>query len=152
MSTSNSQLAYQEAAVHNAGPIDLVIMLYDILARDLQRAIAAMEGGKIELRTKHLKHGFLVLQELEGTLDLERGGAFEANMSRFYSMMRKEMMRAQIQQDASVLREVIQMLFSVREAWVEVKTKESQSAMPPSRPRSASSYSEPEVRSASWNG
>ena len=44
-------------------------------------------------------------------------------MSRFYSMLRAQMMKAQIEQDAGVLRELIQLLFSVREAWVELNSR-----------------------------
>jgi flagellar secretion chaperone FliS len=120
MNTVRNQRAYQETAVRNAGPIELVIMLYDILARDLHGAIEALEAGNIELRSAKLKHGFLVLQQLEGTLNMEQGGELATNMSRFYSMLRSQMMKGQVQQDPAVLRELIQLLFSVREAWVEL--------------------------------
>jgi flagellar protein FliS len=123
MSANRTQLAYQEAAVRNASAVELVIMLYDILARDLQCAIEAMEAADIEARTAKLKHGFLALQQLEGTLNLEEGGDFATNLSRFYSMMRAQMMKAQTQQDPEILRELIQLLFSVREAWEEVNNR-----------------------------
>src|SRR5438445_2766392 len=103
MSANRTQLAYQEAAVRNASAVELVIMLYDILVRDLQGAIEAMEAGNIEGRTRKLKHGFLVLQQLEGTLNMDEGGELASQMSRFYSMLRGQMMNAQIQQDAEVL-------------------------------------------------
>ncbi len=77
MNRNQHQLAYQEAAVRNASSVELVIILYDILARDLQGAIQALEAGKIEARTAKLKHGFLALQQLEGTLDLDGGGEFD---------------------------------------------------------------------------
>ena len=123
-----NQLAYQEAAVGNANAIELVIMLYDILARDLHGAIEAMEAGKIELRSAKLKHGFLALQQLEGSLNMDGGGELAANMSRYYSMLRAQMMKAQIEQDAGVLRELVQLLFSVREAWVELNGRLAVSA------------------------
>jgi flagellar secretion chaperone FliS len=120
MSANRTQLAYQEAAVRNASAVELIVMLYDILARDLHAAIEAMESGNIEGRTAKLKHGFLALQQLEGSLNLDEGGELASTMSRFYSMLRSQMMKAQIQQNPGVLRELIQLLFSVREAWMEV--------------------------------
>src|SRR5258705_4771983 len=120
MNPQRHQLAYQEAAVRNASAVELIVMLYDILARDLHGAIEAMESGNIEGRTAKLKHGFLALQQLEGSLDLDEGGELTSSMSRFYSMLRSQMMTAQIRQDPGVLRELIQLLFSVREAWIEV--------------------------------
>ena len=104
MNAKRNQLAYQETAVRNASAIELVIMLYDILARDLHAAIEAMEAGNIELRTAKVKHGLLALQQLEGTLNMDEGGELATNMSRFYSMMRGQMLKAQIQQDGAVLR------------------------------------------------
>jgi flagellar secretion chaperone FliS len=120
MKANQNQLAYQEAAVRNAGAVDLVIMLYDILARDFHGAIEAMEAGNIEARTAKLKHGLLALQQLEGSLRMDEGGELATVMSRFYSMLRHQMMKAQAQQDPEILQELVQLLFSVREAWVEV--------------------------------
>jgi len=120
MDPKRNQLAYQEAAVRNASAIELVIVLYDILARDLHAAIEAMEAGNIELRTAKVKHGLLALQQLEGTLNLEEGAELATNLSRFYSMLRSRMMKAQIEQDAGILQELVQLLFNVREAWVEL--------------------------------
>jgi flagellar protein FliS len=114
MKPNRTELAYQEAAVRNASSIELVVMLYDILARDLHGAIEALEAGNIELRSAKLKHGFLVLQQLEGTLNMEQGGELATNR------LRTQMMKGQIQQDPAVLRELMQLLFSVREAWMEL--------------------------------
>ncbi len=138
MNANPNQLAYQEAAVRNAGTVDLVIMLYDILVRDLHAAIEAMDAGNIELRSAKLKHGFLALQQLEGTLNMDEGGELAINISRFYSMMRSQMMKAQMQQDAGILRELVQLIFSVREAWVEVNNR------PPA------AVSDAQIQTASW--
>jgi flagellar protein FliS len=139
MNAKQNQLAYQEAAVRNANPIDLVIMLYDILARDLHSAIEAMEAGNIELRSAKLKHGFLALQQLEGSLNMD-GGEMATSMSRYYSMLRAQMMKAQIQQDAGMLRELVQLLFSVREAWDELNSRLTASVQAPAS----------QIQTASW--
>ena len=123
MKTNRTELAYQEAAVRNASAIELVIMLYDILARDLHDAIAAMESGNIEGRSAKIKHGFLALQQLEGTLNMEEGGELATNMSRFYSMLRSQMLKAQVEQDGRILRELVELLFTVREAWAELNNR-----------------------------
>jgi flagellar protein FliS len=152
MTRNRPQLAYQESAVRNASPAELVIILYDILTRDLQGAIEAMEAGKIEARTAKLKHGFLVLQQLEGTLDLEGGGEFATNLSRFYSMIRGQMMTAQFQKDPAILRQLIQLLFNVREAWVEVSSRQNPMPVPAPEvvPPVRQSGEEPETKTSSW--
>jgi flagellar secretion chaperone FliS len=148
MNPKRTQVAYQEAAVRNANAIELVIMLYDILARDLHGAIDAMEAGDIEARSAKLKHGFLGLQQLEGSLQMEEGGDLAVGMSRFYSMLRSQMMKAQVQQDPAILRELIQLLFTVREAWVEVNNR--QAATTEVAIASASTSSPDQAQSASW--
>jgi flagellar protein FliS len=153
MNANRTQIAYQEAAARNANSIELVVMLYDILSRDLQGAIEAMESGNIELRTAKLKHGFLALQQLEGSMDLEQGGDFVSNLSRFYSMLRSQMMTAQIRKDPAVLRELIQLLFSVREAWTELNTRSTVSLEPLSAQNltPVTAEAEPErFQTASW--
>ena len=52
-----------------------------------------------------------------------RAGNWRHNMSRFYSMLRSQMMKAQVQQDGEILRELVQLLFSVREAWAELNSR-----------------------------
>jgi flagellar secretion chaperone FliS len=154
MSSKRNQLAYQEAAVRNANAIELVIVLYDILASDLHSAIEAMMAGNIELRSSRLKHGFLALQQLEGSLNLDEGGELATNMSRFYSMLRGQMMMAQGRQDPAVLEELVRLLFSVREAWVELNVRLSgglqaaaeQSALEVSKAVAGSD----EMQTASW--
>jgi flagellar secretion chaperone FliS len=148
MNPNRTQVAYQEAAVRNANPIELVIMLYDILARDLHGAIEAMEAGSIEARTTKLKHGFLALQQLEGSLPMEEGGDLAAGMSRFYSMLRAQMMNAQVQQDPAILRELIQLLFSVREAWVELNSRQAPTPQVATAP--ASTPAPEQIQSVSW--
>ena len=148
MNSNRNHIAYQEAAVRNANAIELVIMLYDILARDLYGAVEAMAAGNIEARTAKLKHGLLVLQQLEGTLRMEEGGDFAVTMSRFYSMLRDQMMKSQIQQDPAILREAIQFLFTVREAWVEVNNR---MAAEPEATVQTSSAVPDQTKSANWN-
>jgi flagellar secretion chaperone FliS len=152
MRTNKNQLAYQEAAVRNANAIELVVMLYDILARDLHGAIEAMEAGNIEARTAKLKHGFLALQQLEGTLRMNEGGELATQMSRFYVMLRAQMMKAQVQRDPEILQELIQLLFSVREAWVEVNSRPAVTAEVATSPIRSSkpSSSSDQVQTASW--
>jgi flagellar secretion chaperone FliS len=148
MNPNRAQVAYQEAAVRNANAIELVIMLYDILARDLHGAIDAMEAGNIETRSKKIKHGFLALQQLEGSLPIHEGGDLAAGMSRFYSMLRAQMIKAQVQRDPAILRELIQLLFSVREAWVELNNR--QAATPEVAAAPASTSAPARAQSASW--
>ena len=121
-------LAYRRAATQQASVIGLVIALYDTLAGDLHRAVAAMQRNDIENRCQQLKHGFTVLTQLDSLIDTERGGHAAVNLRRFYGHIREEMLRAQFTQDSSILERLSTMVLDVRGAWQEVDMR---AATPP---------------------
>jgi flagellar biosynthetic protein FliS len=149
MSQNRNQLAYQEAAVRNATTVELVIMLHDVLGRDLHSAIAAMEAKDIEARSAKLKHAFLALAQLENTLNMEVDGV--EKISRFYTMARGQMLKSQVQQDPGVLRELAGFVADMRGAWAEVSGRERGGGEVGNVPQiSKSSYKTAEVSGASW--
>ena len=123
MTPTPPALAYRRAATQQASVVGLVIALYDTLAGDLQRAVAAMQRKEIEDRSRQLKHGFAVLTQLDSLLDAERGGQAAINLRRFYGHVREEMLRAQFLQDDSILERVAELILDVRGAWQEVDTR-----------------------------
>jgi len=119
MSPQDNQLAYRQAAIREADPIDLVIALYDILAKDLRDAITAMEAREVETRTAKLKHGLLALHQLQAATDQE-AGEVARGLSTLYSTMRGKIMEAQIKQDPEILREQLNRVLQLRSAWAQV--------------------------------
>ena len=111
---------YLRARVQNASSAGLVIILFDLLISDLEQAIAALAEGNVEKRATALKHAFLVLQQLDDSLDRERGGQAAQTFSAFYSAIRAKLLEAHIQASPEVLRHQIKLLFEVRQAWQEV--------------------------------
>ncbi len=116
-------LAYRRAAAQQASVVGLVIALYDTLAGDLQRAVAAMLANNIEERSLQLKHGFAVLTQLDSLIDMERGGQTAINLRRFYAYARQEMLRAQFTCNPALIENVSGLLLEVRGAWQEVDTR-----------------------------
>jgi len=117
---NTTELAYLRSAVQNASAVGLVVILYDLLISDLERAIAAMATGEIEKRTTEIKHAFLVLQQLEGSLQMEAGGEAAKNLSNFYAALRCKILEAQIKVSPEILKRQIELILSVRKAWQEV--------------------------------
>lgn len=138
MITNPSRRSYLRAAVQEASPAGLVVILYDLLVDDLQGAIGAIRSGAIEERSRHLKHALLVLQFLEGGLNLQEGAAAGRSLSAFYAHLRRQMVAAQIANDDSILARQIALVLEVREAWRTVDARPavaaaSISSAPPSR-------------------
>ena len=123
MMPSQPALAYRRAATQQASVVGLVIALYDTLAGDLQRAAIAMDRHNIEERTRQLKHGLSVLTQLDSLIDMEQGGQTAVHLRRFYGFLRDEMLRAQFEQDASILENASKLLLEVRGAWQVVDVR-----------------------------
>lgn len=139
MNRNDITLSYREAAVHGAGQVELVVMLYDILFGDIRGAIAAIHAHNIETRTAEIKHALRVLEQLQGTLDFEQGGDAARNMDRLYSMVRAKLLEAHIKTSAEILRTQIEILTPIREAWKQVS---------PTRPKGADYASPPQLEEA----
>ena len=135
--------------MQNAWPAGLVIILFDQLIIDLKRAIAAIEAGDIEKRSNEIKHAFLVLQQLEGSLDIENSGEAAKHFAMFYSSIRSKVLEAQIKISPEILNRQIELLFDVRQAWQQADQQASPSAPVPA-PLAANPYSAKENHSASW--
>ena len=140
------------AAVENASAAGLVIILFDLLVNDMKNAIAAMAAEDIEKRTAELKHGFLVLQQLQESVDMDNGGDAAKHFSDFYSAIRCKMLEAQLKKSPEILARQIELLLDVRQAWQQVLTPTPVSAPAGSAvsTTSAANTNQDEQVTASW--
>jgi len=113
--------AYRRTDGHSAGPVRLVIMLYEQLIKDLQRAVTAMEKNDIACRTNELDHALTVVGQLQGTLDMQQGGEAAKNLDTYYYSLRAYLLKAPARVLPGELRKQIQILLELREAWVQVE-------------------------------
>ena len=113
-------LSYRKSAIEGASTIGLMIALFDTLAGDLRRAVAAIHNNDIETRCKELNHAVLVLGQLESWIDLTNGGESAQTLSRFYAYLRSRMMEASINKSANILETQIDMILHIRSAWQQL--------------------------------
>jgi flagellar protein FliS len=117
----DARSSYRETAVRGASPVRLVICLYEQAIEDLRLAVIALERGDIEARTRGINHALMVIAQLQGSLDMERGGDVARNLSRFYGLVRAALTEAQLKQSGRILEQQISQLALVHEAWLEVE-------------------------------
>ena len=117
--------------MQGASPVRLVVLLYEQTIEDIRRALAALEVGDVEGRTRNLNHAMLAIGYLEATLDWDRGGEVAQNLQRFYGQIRSSLVQAQCRQSAAVLEQQIAFLMQVREAWSQVEPMEQSPDAPP---------------------
>jgi len=111
---------YQRAAVAGATPVGLVVLLYERLIADLTRAVAAMEKGDVETRVAGINHAFLILAQLEGSLDARQAPEAARTQALFYSVVRAKILEAHLKSSRQMLEEQITLLNDVRAAWEHV--------------------------------
>jgi flagellar secretion chaperone FliS len=112
---------YKDSAVRGATPIELVVLLYDSAIDDMSRALTAMQKSDIEGRTARIQHALMVLQQLQGTLDFERGGSAARQFEQFYNLVRAKLLEAQIRSSSDLMRQQIRFMSEVRDCWAQAK-------------------------------
>jgi flagellin-specific chaperone FliS len=61
-----------------------------------------------------------VLQQLEGSLDMENGGEAAKHLSAFYSALRSKIFEAHLKASPEILKKQIEFVVDVRQAWQQV--------------------------------
>jgi flagellar secretion chaperone FliS len=91
--------SYREMEVLSASPGRLLVMLFDHLVVQLQRAKIAIERDDIALRTQALGKARAIVSELLATLDFEKGGSIALELSVIYTSMLDEMVDVGMRKD-----------------------------------------------------
>ncbi|SRR6266496_3595867 len=129
--TQDASSVYRCTEGHSASPVRLVTMLYEQLVKDLQRAVAAIEKNDVARRTNELDHALTVVGQLQGTLDMQKGGQVAKNLDDYYYSLRVALLQAQIRAVPEILRKQIKILLDLREAWVQVERSSQGTVEPP---------------------
>jgi flagellar protein FliS len=148
----DAKSSYREAAVRGASPMRLVLCLYEQAIEDLRRAVAALTDGDIETRTRLINHALMVIGQLQGTLDMQRGGVVAKNLERFYVLLRAGLVEAHGKQSRTLLEQQISQMTTVYEAWQEVEQRtESPAPQSAESPQAGPMPSSPETPFTEWN-
>jgi flagellar protein FliS len=130
--TLEAKLAYRENAVRGATPIELVVVLFDAAIDDMQRAASAIQRGDLEGRATAVRHSMLILQQLQGTLDFEKGGQVARRFEQFYNLVRAKVLESQLRNSQELMQQQIRFMSEVRDCWRQVeKQMQSQSNLTP---------------------
>ena len=108
--------AYLGSMVNTASPARLLVLLYDRLILDLQRALEAQTAGDHLSASPHLLHAQEIIMELQNSLDIE---AWEGGSGLFgiYTWLYRELVRANVQRDLTVTQSCIDLVQPLADAW-----------------------------------
>ncbi len=147
MTQSEVSRKYREAEIRGASSVECTIMLYDLAVADLRKAIQCLGEGDIEGRTSALVHGLQVLEQLQGSLQMESGGEAAKHLYNFYSLARAKILEGQLKCHAKLLEEIVEALLQIREMWQGVK----QTCLPATVPEAWEVPSEEQAASVAWS-
>jgi flagellar secretion chaperone FliS len=114
----NVRAAYMNNSVATANPQRLLVMLFDRLLLDLQRALNTQEAADHAAAFPHLIHAQDILIELRATLrvDAWEGGPGLASL---YDWLLTQLVRANVGRDAAITAECLPVVESLVRTWHE---------------------------------
>jgi flagellar protein FliS len=116
MSAAALRARYLGDTVATASPHQLLVMLYDRLALDLERAQKAVAAGSREVASEQLQHAQDIVLELLSSLQVDawEGGP---RLAALYNWLLTEMLQAQLKMDSNRISSCRQVVEPLRDAW-----------------------------------
>ncbi len=102
---------------HAASPERLVVIAFEQLVVNLERARMAMERNDLELRVTALRRARGLVGELLATLDFEKGGAIAAQLADLYQYMMYELVDIGQRNDMMTLKKLVNIASSLRDGF-----------------------------------
>jgi len=116
MSTASLRARYLGNSIATASPQQLLVMLYDRLALDLERAHAALTDGDKQAAAPHLTHAQEIVLELKASLKVELwDGA--PRLSALYTWLLTELIAANLKGDLRRVGDCQRIVEPLRDAW-----------------------------------
>jgi flagellar protein FliS len=123
----NALSTYKEIRINTASQGQLIIMLYSEAVRQLDLALSLLkmndakkDPGRIEKIGKAVMKTQEIVTELMVSLDFEQGGDIAMNLFSLYTWFNRELMEANISQDARRITIIRNLLDDLRGAWQEI--------------------------------
>jgi len=121
MINAHPQEAYRRQDIMTANSVDLIVMLYDALKKNLILGRRGIDKHDISLAHKHLIRAQEILSELVNCLDMSIPISDE--LLALYEFALENVAEANVRKDSSSLAPVIEMVDELREAWKEISSQ-----------------------------
>lgn len=133
MNTMNRALsAYADVdlqtAIATASPVQIIVLLYDGAINALAAAKGRMQERNLAEKGALISKAIGIVEGLRAVLDHGKGGDISRNLDDLYDYMKRRLVAANLNNEPAGLEEVIRLLQTLREAWVELEARERQRA------------------------
>ena len=114
---------YQKVQVTTADRLKLVVMLYDGAISYLKTAIKYLEENDMAAKGIYISKAQDIIDELNNSLNLNEGGEIASTLRKIYNFLYFYLVKANLKKDPRMIKEVIDILSTLREAWDEISKK-----------------------------
>ncbi len=133
---------YLENEVLSADPIGLVHLLYEGAIQAIVQAQQYLAEGRIPERSNAITKAMQIVAELQGSLDLERGGEIARRLADLYAYVQDRLIQGNAERNLQALDDALETLTILHQGWKEISAPaRSQTAGPETEPIEAGSMS-----------
>ena len=118
-----AQDQYMKTQVLTADRGKLVVILYEGAIKFLKFSQDGIAKNNAEERNNNLVQALQIIDELRTTLNISEGKEIARSLNALYLFMSKHLAAANIQNSSRMIKEVINMLATLNEAWTEIAAK-----------------------------
>jgi flagellar secretion chaperone FliS len=147
MNSANALSAYQAASKMTTS-LGAVVLLYDGMIKEVGKAKAAIQEGRIEDRFVATQKACKILLGLQSHLDFEKGGDISLMLDQFYHTIFRDLQQVNMKNSAAACDEIIAALGEVRTSWAQRAENERRTGSPDGGQGKAPRAAEPEAPAA----
>lgn len=114
---------YKKVEIETNDPIKLIIMLFEGAINFTKKAKLRMQENNMADKGILISKVLAIVSELQGSLNLEKGGEIAENMDRIYTYARDRLVEANQKNDAAMLEEVLGHFRVLKSAWEQAQSK-----------------------------
>ena len=114
----------QNVQAEYATPHQLTKMLFSGALRALAIAETAMKQKQFQLKGEQLARAINIIEGLDDSLDMEKGGELAQNLGGLYQYMVQELYKSSFRNDPVIVREVTVLLREISSAWDQIPVQE----------------------------
>ena len=124
--------AYRHGQVASAGPVRIIILLYEGALQSCRQAAERFEDPR--QRGESLGRAHRIVTELMASLDYDKGGEIATNLDGLYGFVLDAITHANVDEEECVLGPAIQVLETLVSGWREIEAAKTPEPQEPPRP------------------
>ncbi|MBA2132296.1 flagellar export chaperone FliS [Capillibacterium thermochitinicola] len=118
---TNPYMRYRQTQVETAGPLELIIMMYDGAIRFCNQAKMAIEEKNYFEANRLLQRVQAIVDELNFSLNMD-AGEIAVNLRSLYDFITAKLVEANIRKDIAEIDRVVNLLTELRSSWAQLQS------------------------------